>query len=167
MKRLHKYLLTMLLVLTVMLAGCGDKQENIAGTITPNETQTATEAAVEENPVSLGQLEGGVYTNTYAGFGCELDSEWVYYSAEQLQELPENVEQLIQDSELGDAIADATQIFDMQAENITDLTTMNVVYTKLGVQERLAYAMMSEKQILDLILEQIDTLTEAYTQAGF
>lgn len=171
MKRMHKWLPAMLLILTVLLAGCGGKQENVAGTITPNETQNvtaaATEAAVEENPVSLGQLEGGVYTNAYAGFGCELDSEWVYYGAEQLQELPENVEELIQDSELGEAIADSTQIFDMQAENTTDLTTMNVVYTKLSVQERLAYAMMNEEQILDLILEQTDTLTEAYTQAGF
>lgn len=168
MKRMHKWMLAMLLILTVLLAGCGNKQEHVAGTITPNETQiTTAEAAEEENPVALGQMEGGIYTNTYAGFGCELDSEWVYYSAEQLQELPENVEELIKDSKLGEAIADAAQIFDMQAENITDLTTMNVVYTKLGIQERLAYAMMSEEQILDLILGQSDTLTEAYTQAGF
>lgn len=165
MKRMHKWLLAMLLILTVLLAGCGQNQENIAGAITPNETQVTT--AEEENPVSLGQLEGGVYTNTYAGFGCELDSEWVYYSAEQLQELPENVEELIQDSELGEAIADAAQIFDMQAENATDLTTMNVVYTKLSLQERLAYAMLSDEDVMDMLLEQTDTLTEAYTQAGF
>ena len=42
-------------------------------------------------------------------------------TAEELQELPENVSELLADSELVDESTALTQFFDMQAENITEL----------------------------------------------
>lgn len=174
MKKTHKWLLAALLAGTMLLTGCGGQKE-VAGKVTPNETQTAAvpagtvEAApteATEKEVSLGRIEGGVYTNAYAGFGCTLDSNWEFYSAEELQELPEDAQELFADTELADTTGELTQITDMKAENVNDLTTINVLYTKLDAQSRLAYALMSEEDILDAVLELKDTMISAYAQAG-
>lgn len=157
--------LAVMLVLAVMLAGCSSETaEDVAGNVTP--TQAVTEAAAEENPVSLGRLEGGVYTNDYAGFGCTLDSSWTFYSAEELQELPENVNEALKDTEIGDALEGVEQITDMMAENTDMLCSMNVLYQKMDAQTRLVYAMMSDDAIADAMLTQSDTMIAAYAQAG-
>lgn len=168
----RRTLLPLLLVLALLLAGCGGKEDTVSGTVTPAQDQsstvpTGTAAAPAEKDVSLGVLEGGAYTSAYAGFGCELDADWVYYGAEELQELPENVHELIENSQLGELMADASQIMDMKAENVNDLTTINVLLTKMGMQERLAYSSLSDEEVLDTILQQSDMMAEAYTQAGF
>ena len=41
-----------------------------------------------------------------------------------------------------------------------------ILYQKLGMKDRLAYAVMSEEQILDSILAMSDTLVDAYANAG-
>lgn len=171
MRKTHNWLLAALLAGTMLLTGCGEKQ--VSGNVTPGGTQaaavpagTVTPTEATEREVSLGRIEGGVYTNAYAGFGCSLDSNWEFYSAEELQELPENVQELFADTELGDAAGELTQLTDMKAENVNDLTTINVLYTKLDAQSRLAYAMMREEEILDAVLEQKDAMISAYAQAG-
>lgn len=126
-----------------------------------------TEAPAEENAVSLGRMEGGIYTNTYAGFGCELDENWTYYSADELQTLPENTQELFEGTEMGELSAAYTQISDMMAENATDLTSMNVLYTQIGLQERLAYLSMSEEETIEATLANKDMMIEAYEQAGY
>lgn len=169
-------ILSIAMILALLLCGCGS-QEDVSGTITPaTETQTAlpsteaateatTEPAQEENPVTLGSLEGGTYTNAYIGFGFTLDENWTIYPADQLQDLPENVEAMFEGTELeGNAV---TQIMDVMAENVTDLTTMNVLYQKLSMQERLVYLTMDEVEILDTMLnEYYDALVASYANAG-
>jgi len=178
-----KKILALLLALTMvcgMLAACGDTQPQ-GGNITPlpsesepaptetdpvpTETEsTPTESGEKE--VSLGAMNGGVYTNTYVGFTCTLDENWAFATAEELQELPGNVAELFEGTELEDVLSQHTQITDMLAENVDTLTTVNVVYTKLGLQERLAYAMLDEKEILEQVLSQQELLTESYAAAG-
>ena len=158
-----RWLLALMLVLAVMLAGCGESAEDVAGNVAPN--QAATEAA-EENPVSLGRMDGGVYTNSYAGFGCTLDDSWTFYSAEELQALPENVNEVLKDTEIGDAMEGVEQITDMMAENMETFSSMNLLYQKMDAQTRLVYGMMSEESIADAMLAQSDTMIAAYAQAG-
>lgn len=191
MKKLFALLMAIVMVMS-MLAGCSGKEENIAGQITPvepekettsqitpvetepveeeteapeEETEEVTEAPAEENAGSLGRIEGGIYTNTYAGFSCTLDSNWVYFSAEELQQLPENTKELFAETELGELASGYAQISDMMAENATDLTTMNVLYTQIGMSERLAYMTMTEEQIIDQTLTQKDMMVAAYEQS--
>ncbi len=174
MKRIVVSLLVLAMALS-LLSACGGKPEDVSGKIEPNTAQPSTPAgsietvAPEETQspnVSLGRIEGGVYTNTYAGFGCVLDSNWEFYTAEELQELPENVQELLSDTEVGDALNASTQIMDMQAENLNDLTTINVGYQKLDAAARLMSATMSEEEIIDSTLEQKDVLISSYAQAG-
>lgn len=163
----YSWLLAVLLMLSMVLAGCG-KAADISGQVTPAATEEVPteEAPVADNPLSLGRLEGGIYTNAYAGFGCELDASWTFYSAEELQDLPDAVKETLSGSDLGDTLASYEQITDMMAECPDEMITMNVLYQKLSGQERLAYALLSEEDCIDMVLEETDSLTEAYAQAS-
>lgn len=188
MKKNAMKLLALALALMLVFSGCGSSQEDVGGNVVSNETvsqtipggnveqpttipveETAapeTTAPAEENPLSLGRMEGGVYTNEYVGYTCELDENWTFYSAEELQQIPSNVADMMEGSELGDALEGVQQFTDMMAENVNDLTTMNVLYQKLSMQERLAYAVLTEEDIIDATLEQKDMIVEAYEAAG-
>lgn len=159
------------LVLALVLTGCrGTKPET--GVVTPETTanpqttESPETTANAENPFSLGRIEGGTYENSYAGLGCKLDDNWVFYSAEELQEMPAAVQEAMEGSELEQSMGNMEQIMDMKADNESALTTMNVLYTKMDVTTRLAYRLMSEEEIIDTTLAQKDMMIEAYTQAG-
>lgn len=168
-----QWMALILAMMLLLIAGCGGN-DPVSGTVTPNEQETENPngnsgdvtKTEEENPLSLGRLEGGVYTNTYLGIGCTLDSNWEYYSAEELQELPGEIAGAMEGTELGDALKDYHQIMDMSAENATDLVIMNVVYTKIDLQERLLYATMTEADVVEGILSESEMLIEAYAQSG-
>ena len=187
MKKNAMKLLALALALMLVFTGCGKSQEDVGGNVVSNETvaqtipggnveQPATEATTapvpettapaEENPLSLGRMEGGVYTNSYVGFSCALDENWTFYSAEELQQIPYNIAGMMEGSELGAALEGVQQFTDMMAENVNDLTTMNVLYQKLSMQERLAYAVLTEEEIIDATLGQKDMIVEAYETAG-
>lgn len=161
--RSHIALILSVLMVLSILTGCGAKEPE-ASSITP--TVEATDPVQEEKDVSLGRMEGGIYTNPYAGYGCSLDSSWVFYTAEELQELPENVQELFAESELGEATSDLTQITDMMADNSDIMASINVLYTKLSLQERLAYATMNHEQVIDATLASKDSIIDAYEKAG-
>lgn len=185
------------LSLTTLLTGCGTDDNDVAGSISPSYTESApakdkesTEAPAaeettektatedtaaedtaeedpEDRPLKLGRAEGNVYTNEYIGYACELDADWVIYPAEELQELPDNISEALSDTEAGDVLEGVQQITDMLAENVSDMTTINVLFQKLSLQERLVYSAMDEKEILELTLEQSEEmLQEAYAQMG-
>lgn len=175
MKKLICLLLA--LVMALSLAACGGGEGEVSGKVDVNqEAAPATvpagkveqpeETAAPENELSLGRMEGGVYTNEYVGFACKLDSNWTFLSAKELEQIPSAVSDALSGSELGDALADVQQFTDMMAENANDLTTMNVLYQKLSIQERLAYAALNEDQVVDATLEQSDAMVAAYAQAG-
>lgn len=159
MKRNTIRLIALILALMLALCACGG-QDTVSGTVTP----AATEAPEKE--MSLGRIEGGSYTNDYVGFTMELGGDWVFYSAEELQDIPENVAEMFKDSELGEQINPLDQFTDMMAESVEELATINVLCQKLDMQTRLAYAALDEEAILNLVLGQSDQMMEAYAAAG-
>ena len=166
-----KKLICLLLVLSLLLCGCGGNAEapdnkEVPQTAAPTQEAPETEAPEETRPLSLGQTDGNTYINEYVGYGCRLSDAWVLYPADVLQEIPNDVLEALKGSELGDALEGVTQITDMMAENVDELTTVNVVYTKLSLQERLAYALMDDAAIMDEVLKQKDMLISSYAQAG-
>jgi len=158
-----KKFICVLLVISVLLAGCGK-----GNTEQPDTTQTPTETTEQvklpERNVQMGILDGNTYTNEYVGFGIDMDANWAALPAEQLQEMPENVRDMFKGTDLEDV--KFTQFTDVMAENVDQMVNFNVLYQKLGMQERLAYALMSEEQILDSVLAMSNTLVEAYANAG-
>lgn len=195
MKHSKRFLALLLAVLLVgsVLAGCASK-EDVAGTVEPAQSQgaddktgtvtpaeddepaapaepeqdEAPEASEAEETVEIGRMAGGVYTNAYLGIGCELDENWEFYTAEELLQADQSTQELLSDSELGKLMADTEQFLDLQAENAADLTVVNVNYSKLAMQERVAYAAMSEEEIIDLLLsdDTAELLRSSYEQAG-
>lgn len=126
----------------------------------------ACDGSADDKTMSIGTIDGYTYTNTYVGFTMTLDSGWTIYPAEELQDLPENIADLMEGSEIGDAMDSLEQFTDVLAENLTALTTINVLYQKLDLTTKLSYAAMSEEAIVDAVLAQSDMMIDGYAQAG-
>lgn len=134
---------------------------------TPNAGVSEEDPTEEaENKSYLGRMEGGIYENAYAGYGCKLDTSWTFYTAEELQELPEDVAELFEGSDVGDSISKYTQITDMMAENTKALTSINVLYQKLDATARLAFVGLDEEAVIDEVMKQSESMKTAYAQAG-
>lgn len=156
-------LLLAVLMLICALCGCAGKDKNTEGQNNGG-----------NNELSLGRVETSVngnvntnvYTNDYIGLTCKLDSDWTFKTAEELQDLPEDIGNMMSGSAIGDAISRYSTLIDMMAENANDLTAINVVYTKLPAMEKSMYADMTEEEVIDSILAQEDMLIDSYNQAG-
>lgn len=177
MKNNRKIIIALAMIAALLLTGCGSK-EAPSSKIEPIQTQPAeTKASAiqpaetvpvkEENQTSLGRMEGGTYTNPYAGFGCTLDNTWTYYGAEELQTLPDDVAELLKETEMGERVEGMEQITDMMAESAELLSTVNVLYQKVPMQERLAVAAMGESAMIDAMIEQEgESLKSSYGVMG-
>ena len=157
MKRLICGLLALIMVLA--LCGCskgGDAPSGGTGEASGNQEP-------ETREVTLGELRDGVYYNAYAGFTITLDENWEPCTAEQLQDISDLTQEALQDSAMGEQLAEYEQITDMMAECYNDRTSLNVRYTRLDMMERAAYARLSEEQ---LVMDQIELLTQTYADEG-
>lgn len=175
MKRMISALLALILVLG--LCGCSGNK-SVSGTVTPRETEpektgstetapAETEAASDalvDGEVSLGEMQGGVYTNAYAGFGCELDERWSFKTAEELQDLSQLTDDMLRDSTFADS--EYSTITDMMAENYDLLTSINVNYTRLSVSDRVTFSTLSEEALIDATLLQKDNMIQSYALSG-
>lgn len=174
MKKIISLLLALAMVLS--LAACGssaseppkgdikpleDTQQESAPEKQEEQTQPAEE---EDNDFSLGAMQGGIYENAYAGFACKLDENWVYKTAEELQDVTGLTEEMFEGSDLD--LSSYNQILDMMAECSDPLASINIQYTALSTQERIAHAMAGEEGIIDATLQQKDMLISTYAQAG-
>lgn len=176
MKKIIALLLALVLVLS--LAACGGTSQPPKGTITSNDTQAdtpdtkesadsqeaETQPQEENNDFSLGAMQGGTYENAYVGYGCKLDGNWTYKTAEELQDVSGLTQEMFEGTDLD--ISAYNQILDMMAECTDPLASINVQYTSLSTQERLAHAMAGEEGIIDATLQQKDLLISTYAQAG-
>lgn len=186
MKKNLLTLIAVLLALTLVFAGCGmetpdapDTTDNSAlqdTTSTPDTTDVpdttdapeATDAPAEDESsnFNLGTYENNTYVNAYLGLACTLDDSWTYTPAEQLQALPENIRDLFADSDASALLENVTSVIDMQAENLTQLTSVNVTFSKISPVEQLTYMAINEEQLIDNLLTMKDFLTSSYAQAG-
>ena len=156
-----KRLICGLLALIMVLALCGCSKGGDAPSGGTGEASGNQEAETRE--VTLGELRDGVYYNAYAGFTITLDENWKPCTAEQLQDISNLTQEALQDSAMGEQLAEYEQITDMMAECYNDRTSLNVRYTRLDMMERAAYALLSEEQ---LVMDQIELLTQTYADEG-
>lgn len=172
MKKRYLLTLSVLLVSALLLTGCGspDPVETSASVTEAPAAPTAqvpatdaSEPTEELTPVVLGTVDGNVYENEYAGFGCEFPETWTLAPAEVLQELPDAVADILADTDLDTSIP---QIMDLYAQDPNAGSSVNVLYTEMPAKERLAYLLMDDNAILDGLLSQKDVLVDSYAQAG-
>lgn len=129
-------------------------------------TELPTESVEEASDLSLGYWEGNTYINEYAGFVCNLDDSWQIYTAEELQELPEQIKEVAGGEKLSELMADFQQFTDMMAENVTDLTTVNLLYQKVPAEQLALFRSISEEEAIDLTLQQVAQLEAYYNSMG-
>ena len=146
------------------------------GTTEPEATETETtepetaeaeepaEAEPEEDSFALGTMQGGVYENPYVGYGCVLDENWAYKTAEELQDISDLTQAIFEEG--GVDIAAYSQITDMMAERLDPISSINIQYTALSAEERLAHMLVGDEGIIDATMEQKDVLISTYAQLG-
>ena len=76
------------------LTACGQQPpEQTGGSVEPGTTpdQSVTgqvdASQPDEEELEMGSVNGGTYTNAFAGIGCTLDETWVFYTEAQIAEL--------------------------------------------------------------------------------
>ena len=129
-------------------------------------TEPVTEPAKEESNLSLGRMEGGTYVNEYMGIQCQLNSNWTFFTAKELEQGLEHLDESTKGTKLNEAMADVEVFTDMMAENVADLVTINVVYQKLTMTQILAYTVTSEEEVVNQLLGEEQTMGEYYSAAG-
>lgn len=159
-----KRLICGLLALVMVLALCGCSKGGDAPSGGTGEESGNQEPETRE--VTLGELRDGVYYNAYAGFTITLDENWKPCTVEQLQDISNLTQEALQDSAMGEQLAEYEQITDMMAECYNDRTSLNVLYTRLDMMERADYALLSEEQLVDSKLDQKELLIQAYADEG-
>lgn len=169
-----------LIVCFIALSACGvEDVNNIKGNITSieDEENIVTEDNGKENEVneaelSIGQMEGGIYTNEYIGIACKLDTSWTYMTAVELEDNLSLTQDAIQNLEslkgtaIEEAIGSNTHFYDMKAKCENDMTSISILYEKLSIQSRVAVMGMTDEQFVKGMISETDTLVKAYEEMG-
>lgn len=166
MKKTFCTLLSLGLVAVLALSGCGKTDKGSDDKKASEETTSVAAEKNETKSATLGKVEGNVYTNAYAGFGCKLDDSWMMQSAEQLQELPSAIKDSLDGTQIGELAKDIPQIVDMMAQSTTTGSAVNVVYTQLSESDRKFYESLGEEDVIDGLLQNKDMLIESYGASG-
>lgn len=180
-------MLSLVMVLALLLVGCGSantaeptESEQHEETQITEEATEATEEAVEpvtepetepeeteaQRNWTLGEVDGYTYINHYAGYGCTLDENWTIYTAEELQDISDLVEEMLEGSDIESVVEEYQSITDISAECESVFCNFNVNYTGLKLTDRIRYGLMSEEDVVDEVLGQKDVIVQAYAQMG-
>ncbi len=95
----------------------------------PIVTEAETEPAVNDAEFNLGTISGSVYENDFIGIGCNLDSDWRYYSDAEIRQL-NNITTDILGDEYKELMESADVVYDMYAINQNGIDSINVTMEK-------------------------------------
>ena len=134
------------LLLALSLCGCGKKAADI-------------------KPADFGTFQNGVYENAYAGVGIHLDQEWTALTAQEIQDLPDNAQELVKNTEISKKESALSKFMDFTAYN-PQADSFNIACVELtdGVQQ--AYLEMSQEQAVDGLLKNMGALMSSFASAG-
>ena len=199
MKKRALSLCLVLMMALSLLTACGESQQDVGGSVSPSggssassmpeqeqtssepgtsaepntssEPDTSNEADVtEDNPLALGRINGGTYTNSYAGYGFTLDEGWTFLSAEELQQIPEQTLEALKNSEMAELtdLEGLEQFTDVFVENLETFQSMNILFQKMSAADRLALMPYSDAEIIQMTLESTgEAMISSYESAGY
>lgn len=176
MKRFVSMLLALVLALSMTACGAAgseapkgeykpaEQEDTLTDDAKPGDTLPDDTVPEEDNDFSLGTMQGGTYENAYVGYGCTLGPNWAYKTAEELQDISGLTKDIFEEG--GVDTSAFNQVLDMMAECTDPLASINIQYTALSAQERIAHRMAGEEGLVDGTLQQKDLLISTYAQAG-
>lgn len=176
MKRFVSMLLALVLALSMTACGAAgseapkgeykpaEQEDTLTDDAKPGDTLPDDTVPEEDNDFSLGTMQGGTYENAYVGYGCTLGANWAYKTAEELQDISGLTKDIFEEG--GVDTSAFNQVLDMMAECTDPLASINIQYTALSAQERIAHRMAGEEGLVDGTLQQKDLLISTYAQAG-
>ncbi len=154
------------LLLTFALTACGSQNNSQAGgNVIPGtsdnaggQVQTPAPSAADDAAATLGSVNGGTYTNSFAGISCTLDDSWLFYTDEQIAELNGFVVDGTDNEELKKRLEESSSIQDMYVSSTDGLMTMNVTFVNMGLMGKT----VTPQDVAELSAEQIPAALESY-----
>ena len=146
------------------LAACtkpGDVRGNVTSKDATGDTgeSVSTQAPVEDDQgpeFSTGTSSGNRYENAFIGIGCELDSDWIFMTDEEIQQ-QNQAGMEIAGEEYQELLENAETISDMMATNVNETDTVNVSLEKLSGVARL----IGEDVYVEQGMENLDGVMES------
>lgn len=164
MKKLFAMLMTLTILMT--MAACGQQAPDEAGgTVDPGAVADQDTSGQVDMPADdagtpeLGSVNGGTYTNEFAGIGCTLDETWTFYTEAQIAEINGFLTEGTSDEEMRQLMEENQSVYDMYASSTDGLMTMNVVFQNMGL---LFGTTMSAQDYVELSAEQLPDAMGAY-----
>ena len=163
-----KKLFAMLMALTILMtmAACGQQAPDAAGgTVDPGAVADQGTSGQVDMPADdagtpeLGSVNGGTYTNEFAGIGCTLDATWTFYTEAQIAEINGFLTEGTSDEEMRQLMEENQSVYDMYASSTDGLMTMNVVFQNMGL---LFGTTMSAQDYVELSAEQLPDAMGTY-----
>lgn len=114
------------------------------------------DAGTEPSMEVYGEVQGNTYVNEYLGIRFDIRSDWEYSTAEELQELPENME----DFPVGgsfDAIV---------AERNDGMVQFDITFKKGTEEDAKQYQNMGEEAYVDYMIGAMESNKEVFEQQG-
>ena len=153
-------------MLALMLTACGQQApEQTGGSVEPGAAQDQSvtgqvdASQPDKEELEMGSVNGGTYTNAFAGIGCALDETWVFYTKEQIAELNGFLTDGTSDEDMKKLMENSQSVQDMYASSTDGLMTINVVFQNMGL---LLGTTMSAQEYAELHVTQIPDAMEAY-----
>ena len=106
------------------------------------------------------------YSHAYLNLTIELDSNWTFSTADELQDMPEQLWDMVDGSQLADYMQTVPQVIDVQAIDATDNASFNIVFVKPSQAEADYLATLTDEELVQEMLRQEDLLISTYAQAG-
>lgn len=116
-------------------------------------------AARATDEMELGSVSDNVYWNETIKVGCKLDSNWYFYTQEEILKVNGTTADMLE-GDLAEMMKEGGSLTDMFAENQETAANVNVVIQQLSLTESL---MIDEKNYLEV---SIPMLEEGLIQIG-
>lgn len=115
-------------------ASSNTPSQNSSVVSTPSSSTPSTTVSTPQNDddgFSVGAVNGLTYKNRFIGIGCNLDSDWTFYSDAQIKQL-NNVAADMAGDEYKEAMKNATVIYDMYAVSSNQQDNININLEKVN-----------------------------------